>query len=75
MEDKNWREPLDEQLLGCCARARRIELDRLRVGDVCERVLYGAHRVKLLKRFDFSYRNIFVGGMGERKTDLDVETE
>ena len=58
MEDKNWREPLDEHLLGCRARARRIELDRLQVGDVCERVFYGMHRVMLLERFDVSYRNI-----------------
>ena len=55
MEDENWREPLDEHLLACCARARRIELDRLQVGDVCERVFYGTHRVMLLERFDVSY--------------------
>ena len=69
MEDENWREHLDEHLLACLTQARRTELDRLQVQDVCQRVFYSTHRVVLLERFDVSYQDISVGRMGRRKTD------
>ena len=72
MEDENGRKRLGEHLLGRIADARQTEPHRLQVGDPCECVFYGVHRVMLL---EVSHNDICVGKMGGGKTDLDFESE
>ena len=59
MEYENRWNRLNEHLLARPAKARRIELHRLRVGDAYERVFYSVHRIVLLESFDQSPERMF----------------